>query len=196
MEKISKGEATRLRILDSAVQLAREKGLEGLTIGALAERTGLSKSGLFSHFGAREELQLAAYLSNRERFVSQVIRPALAAPRGLPRLRALCQNWLSWLGEPGQAGGCLLLAATLEYDDQPGAVQDAVREGQLALRQTLSDAIAMAQANGEVTVSVSARQLAFELYGLVMVTHQEQRLLQENDAGERFWLGFERMLRK
>ena len=118
-----KGEQTRTLILNEAVALASQVGLEGLSIGSLAARLHLSKSGLFAHFGSKEDLQLQTLRQAQLRFEETVFRPALKAPRGLPRLRALFVNWLGWIKHNDELpGGCLILAASVEYDDRPGPI--------------------------------------------------------------------------
>src|SRR5258706_6219006 len=131
MPPLRKGERTRSVILDRAAGLASESGLDGLTIGSLAAATGLSKSGLFAHFGSREELQLAVLERTREKFAEVVFRPALAKPRGLERYRAMFERWLDWTESADLPGGCPLLGAAMEFDDRPGPVRDRVIQHQL-----------------------------------------------------------------
>ena len=120
---MGKGEATRVAVLDEATRLASQVGLGGLTIGSLATQTGLSKSGLFAHFRAKESLQVQVLEHAAAQFRDFVIVPALAAPRGEPRLRELFDRWLDWIGN-GLPGGCLFISASYEFDDQPGPVRD------------------------------------------------------------------------
>src|SRR3954470_20880844 len=119
---------TRAAILDRAVNLASTPGLEGLTIGRLAAELEMSKSGLFGHFGSKEELQLATIEEASTRFVSEVIQPTLAEPEGVPRLRALGERCLDYLKRGVFAGGCFFAAASIEFDDRPGPVGDRVRD--------------------------------------------------------------------
>ena len=119
----TKGAATREAILARAYALACVNGLEGLTIGTVAEQVGMSKSGVFAHFGSREDLQLATLEYGGDLFVRTVMLPALREKRGLPRLRALFANWAEWVRHEDD-GGCLFLAAASEYDDRPGAVRN------------------------------------------------------------------------
>src|SRR5512143_3621128 len=128
MTPMGKGDQTRAAILDVALAQASRSGFESLTIGSLAERAGLSKSGLFAHFGSREELQVAAIEAAAARFTESVFRPALKARRGLPRLRALFDHWLDWTSRSGLTHGCPMQAAAIEFDDRPGPVRDAVVE--------------------------------------------------------------------
>ena len=121
---MTKGSDTRATILDEAANLASINGLNGLTIGTLAAHTGMSKSGLFRHFGSNEDLQVATLHAGVERFIQPVVRPALRAPRGLTRVRALFDHWLEWGTHRGFAGGCIFIPASFELDDQPGAARD------------------------------------------------------------------------
>src|SRR5688572_11771170 len=121
---MSKGEQTRERIVDKAWQLASRDGLSGLSLGKLAGELGLSKSGLFAHFGSKEGLEVEVLKAAAERFTEQVLRPALSAPRGVARLRKLFKNWLSWANDPEQPGGCIFMAAAAELDDTEGPQRD------------------------------------------------------------------------
>ena len=112
----TKGEQTRAAILDEALRIASRLGLEGLTIGSLADATGMSKSGLFAHFGSREELQLAVLEHAAQRYGETVLVPALKIDRGLPRLRAMFERWLDWASASGLPGGCIMIAAAHEYE--------------------------------------------------------------------------------
>src|SRR6266850_4019498 len=123
---LSKGEQTRAAILDAALKVASRLGLEGLTIGTLADETGMSKSGLFAHFGSREDLQLAVLEHAAQRYGELVFTPVLKIDRGLPRLRALFERWLDWTLASGLPGGCIMISAANEYDDRPGPIRDAV----------------------------------------------------------------------
>src|SRR6187399_2021064 len=114
---MSKGAETRSKILDRAVRRAARDGLVGLSLGALAEELGLSKSGLWAHFGSKEELQLEILRSAAAMFEDRVVRPALKAGRGRPRLRKLFEGWMQWIADPGMPGGCVFVSANIELDD-------------------------------------------------------------------------------
>jgi AcrR family transcriptional regulator len=190
-----KGEQTRTLILNEAVALASQVGLEGLSIGSLAERLGLSKSGLFAHFGSKEDLQLQTLKQSQARFAETVFRPALAAPRGLPRLRAFFDNWLSWIeAHRDQPGGCLMLAASVEYDDRPGAVRDVLVAGQRELRGAIAKAVRLAVEAGHLRPDADPWQLTFEIFGIVLATHHDGRLLGDARAGERARTAFQRLI--
>ena len=191
---MSKGEQTRQHILGTALAMARECGLEGLTIGSLADGLHMSKSGVFAHFGSKEELQIAVLKEAAERFADQVLRPALAAPRGLSRLRAILEHWLAYSVASGLPGGCLFIAAAAEFDDKPGPVRDFLQQQQGQWRQTLLRAVGMAVETGELPPETDAEQFGFEMFALVLACHHDQRLLSERHAVDRARTGFERLL--
>jgi len=188
-----KGEQTRALILNEAVALASQVGLEGLSIGSLAARLDLSKSGLFAHFGSKQDLQLLTLRQAQTLFRERVFSPALNEPRGLPRLRALFANWLAWL-EHDLPGGCLLLAASVEYDDRPGAVRDLLAAGQRELRGAIAKAIRLAIDEGHLQPRTDPWQLAFELFGIVLATHHDRRLLDDTRSLGRAQDAFERLI--
>jgi AcrR family transcriptional regulator len=161
-----KGERTKQSILGHAVDLASLEGLEGLTIGRLAVDLGMSKSGLFAHFGSKEELQLAAIDAARLRFVEEVFRPALKEPRGYPRLVALCRSWLAYVQRGVFPGGCFFAAASFEFDGRPGIVRDAVAAAMKTWMESLQTAIRMAQDERHIDRKLDPAQLAFELNAL------------------------------
>jgi AcrR family transcriptional regulator len=189
-----KGAQTRSMILTQAVADASEFGLEGLSIGSLATRLQLSKSGLFAHFGSKEELQLATLRSAQELFVNKVFRPALDAPRGLARMRTMFRNWFEWLGSSGQPGGCVILAAVAEFDDRPGVVRDALLAGQKELRGAIAKAVRLAIETGELSADTDPWQLAFELFGIVLAAHHDRHLFDDPRAADRGEKAVERLL--
>jgi AcrR family transcriptional regulator len=163
----TKGEQTRAAILDRAVDLASAEGLEGLTIGRLAAELRMSKSGLFAHFGSKRELQLATVEAAAERFRAAVIEPAMAAPDGAPRLRAMGERYLEHLDL--YSGGCFWGATSAEYDDRPGPVRDAVAG---ALEAWLGELERQAKIAGVA----DPERFAFELYAVVMGANSRYRL--------------------
>jgi AcrR family transcriptional regulator len=190
-----KGQRTRSTILTEAAALASQVGLEGLSIGSLAGRLGMSKSGLFAHFGSKEDLQLQTLKQGQARFAETVFLPALKQARGLPRLRALFDNWLGWVEHNSEfPGGCLILAASIEYDDRPGAVRDALVAGQRELRGAIAKAIRMAIEEGHLRADADPWQLTFELFGAVLATHHDRRLLDDARALDRARAAFERLI--
>lgn len=162
-----KGARTRASILDRAVDLASVEGLEGLTIGRLAAELRMSKSGLFAHFGSKQELQLATVAAAAERFRARVIEPALDLPDGAPRLRAMAERYLDQLQD--YSGGCFWAATSAEYDDRPGPVRDAIAASLDAWLGELERQARLAGVN-------NPRRFAFELYALVMGTNARYRL--------------------
>jgi AcrR family transcriptional regulator len=161
-----KGERTRQSILDRAVDVASIDGLEGLTIGRLAEELGMSKSGLFAHFGSKEELQLATISAASQRYIDEIFGPALKRPRGYPRLVAICDAWLSYVRRGVFPGGCFFAAASFEFDSRPGPVRELVRRMMDDWIGALEKAIRMAQDEGHLDAGVDPAQLAFELNSL------------------------------
>ena len=175
--------------------LASQVGLEGLSIGSLAAALGMSKSGLFAHFGSKEDLQVRTLERAQARFERAVFQPALAQPAGLPRLRALFQNWLAWLdSEKDVPGGCTILAAATEYDDRPGAVRDTVVAGQRELRGAIAKAVRGAIDAGHLRAGTDPWQLTFEAYGIILAAHHEHRLLGDARASARASAAFERLI--
>ena len=192
--KQTKGETTRALILDAAVQQASAGGFESITIGTLAERTKLSKSGLFAHFGSRQELQIAAMDEASRRFTEAVFLPALKAPRGLRRLRALFEGWVHWPEIAQLSGSCPLYAAAAEYDDKPGPIRDAVVERQNLLARELAKTVRMAIETGELDAQVDPEQFAFEMIGIVLAMYQTQRLMGDGRAAARAAAAFNRLV--
>jgi AcrR family transcriptional regulator len=176
-----RGLKTRRAILRKAVNIASLEGLEGLTIGKLAATLRISKSGLFAHFGSKEDLQCAVVDEARDIFVEKVIRPA-AQLRGLRLLRALCENMLAYGEEKTFPGGCFFAAASLEFDDRPGPVRDRIVGLMKRWLGSLERAARDAQDAGEIRTDVEARQLAFEIHALDMGGNWSSRLFRDESA--------------
>jgi AcrR family transcriptional regulator len=174
----TKGETTRRHILDRAVGLAATVGLEGLTVGQLAEELEMSKSGLFAHFRSKEALQIAVLEAAVLQFVDAVLRPALAAPRGEWRLRAVLDGWLGW-GLRKERGGCVFVAASMEFDDRPGPVRDRIATIQKDWIEFLTTCVRTGQESGDFHADVDAEQIAWEMYGIALAAHQARRLLDD-----------------
>lgn len=190
-----KGEQTRTLILKEAVARANRVGLEGLSIGDLASRLDLSKSGLFAHFGSKEDLQLLTLKQAQKLFQERVFSPALEQAPGLPRLRALFSNWLAWIERNDDLpGGCLILSASAEYDDRPGAVRELLVAGQRELRGAIVKAIRLAIDEGHLAPETDPWQLSFELFGVVLATHHDRRLLGDTRSQARAQDAFERLI--
>ena len=169
----SKGAATRDAIIDKAYEIARFAGIEGLSIGPLALAVGMSKSGVFAHFGSREELQLAVLESAGQRFGEFVLGAALTQPRGLPRLRALMRNWFEW-GRL-ETGGCVLVASVSEFDDRPGPLHDQVLRNETRWRRQLQRAAQLSIDCGHLRDG-DTDQYAFELYAIPLAMLHESGL--------------------
>jgi AcrR family transcriptional regulator len=173
----TKGERTRAAILDVALRIVSKAGLDGLTIGTLAEATGMSKSGLFAHFGSREELLLAVLAHGQAEFTEVVFQPAMAKPRGLPRLKAMFINWLDWTESAELPGGCPMIGGASEFDDKPGPVRDMLAGGQRIWIETLKRTVRQAIEEGQVATDTDPEQIAFEMFGIALVVHHHRRLL-------------------
>lgn len=191
---MGKGELTRNAILEHAASLASSVGLEGLTIGRLAEELDLSKSGLFAHFGSKEALQVQTLELAAERFVDVVVKPALAAPRGEPRVRALFERWLAWPRAFAQPGGCVFVTASVELDDRPGPARDLVARLQKDWLDTLAGAVRIAKSEGHFRSGVEPDQFAYEIYGILLMCHLSARLLRDPKAGARARAAFDRLV--
>jgi AcrR family transcriptional regulator len=181
----TKGERTRDAILDEALRLVSKAGLDGLTIGTLAEATGMSKSGLFAHFGSRDELLLAVLAHGQAQFGEVVFQPAMAKPRGLPRLRAMFVNWLAWTESAELPGGCPMIGGAAEFDDKPGPVRDMLAGGQRTWIETLKRAVRQAIEERQHAADTDPEQIAFEMFGIALVVHHHRRLLGYRKARER-----------
>jgi AcrR family transcriptional regulator len=190
----TKGEETRSQILAAAVEMASETGFESLTIGSLAERTGLSKSGLFAHFGSKLDLQVAALDEAARCFTECVFMPAMKAPRGLKRLNALFENWITWPAKARLPGGCPIDAAGREYDHHPGVMREAVIDRQKLLDRELTKAVQMAIDSGELRPDTDAAQVAFEFVGIVMISFRTEMLFGAEEAHRRARTSFNRLL--
>lgn len=188
---MTKGAATREAILDTASRLARTVGLGGLTIGTLASSAELSKSGLYAHFKSKESLQIQILEHTRTRFVAEVLSPALSAPRGEPRVRALFENWLRW---DGKEGGCLFVAASSELDDQPGPVRDHLVRYQQDWLDSLAEVFRTGLSEGHFTPGADPDQFAFEADGIMLSHHMSSRLLGDERSASRARHAFEALL--
>jgi AcrR family transcriptional regulator len=191
---MGKGSETKDRILEQAVRIASRDGLEGLTIGSLSSELGLSKSGLFAHFGSKEELQCQVLQAAASGFRDGVLRPAIAAPRGEPRIRALFERWLAWSNRADMPGGCLLIAASIELDDRPGPQRDYLVLAHRGRVAALAKAASLAIEAGHFRRDLDPEQFAFDFYSITLGFHDHQRLLRDPRAEERARNAFERLL--
>lgn len=191
---VGKGEKTRAEILEVALNQASQVGLEGLSIGTLAKDVGMSKSGLFAHFGSKRDLQIAVIDLAAQVFVDTVIRPAIKRPRGEPRIRALFENWLTWTERAALEGGCVLASTPWELDDKPGPVRDLFEQTLSELHHTLAKAARIAIHEGHFSVELDVEQFAFELHSILLGYHVQWRLFRRGDASLRARRAFERLL--
>jgi AcrR family transcriptional regulator len=188
---VSKGEETRQAILARAFEIASVVGVNGLTIGRLAEETGLSKSGLFAHFGSKEALDVAVVEEASRQFVQEVMVPALREARGEPRVRALFERWVTWGQRPG---GCFFVGASAELDDRPGPPRDALVRACSDWIDELSKAARIAVREGHFRTDLDPEQFAFELYGIMLSFHQFHRFIRDPAATARTRKAFERLV--
>lgn len=187
-----KGAATRDMIVERAYMIASSAGLEGLSIGPLADAVGMSKSGVFAHFGSREDLQLAVLDLAAERFGEHTLIPSLKVPRGLQRLREIVGHWFGWLRR--DRGGCLLLSAVSEYDDRPGPLRDRVLKHHIRWRGDLVRAIGLGIVSGELRADIDAEQFAFEINAIALAVQHDLAITDIDTATARGQRMFERLL--
>jgi AcrR family transcriptional regulator len=175
----TKGERTKEAILDTAAALATQEGLDSLSIGRLAEATGMSKSGLFAHFGSKEELQLATVDHASDMFVAEVIAPAREAPRGIARVWALCDGMIEYNERQVFPGGCFFACTSFEFNNKPGAVRDKIAEMLRSWLSYLEHAVEQAQEAGELDPSLSARETAFQLDAFAQAANAQFQLFRD-----------------
>ena len=184
-----KGQQTKTVIIDAALGLASQIGLEGLSIGAVAEVTGMSKSGVFAHFGSREELQISVIREYHDRFEADVFYAAMQQPRGVPRLQALFDNWMVQTSAEIDSG-CIYISGAVEFDDRTGPVRDALARSVATWQTALRRAVELAQIEGQLSRASDAHQIAFEIHGLILALHYEARFLRDPSASDRARRGF------
>lgn len=190
----TKGEETRAAILDAGMALASRLGLEGLSIGRLADEVGMSKSGLYAHFDSKEALQLAVLETAVERFVETVVAPALGEPRGEPRVRALFDHWMEWEQADFLPGGCIFVATAQELDDRPGPLRDRLVAYQRDWLEALATAARIAGEEGHFRAGADAEQFAYDLYAVILAYHHFSRLLRDPDAEARARRSFDDLI--
>jgi AcrR family transcriptional regulator len=193
LRPLRKGPQTRAAIVDAALGLASQVGLEGLSIGALAEAMQMSKSGVFAHFGSREELQISVIRAYHARFEEEVFHPAMREVRGLPRLRTLFERWLQRVAVELDSG-CIYISGAVEFDDRPGPVRDALADMVQAWQAALERAIRLAVAQDHLRADTDPQQLLFELHGLILALHHDARFLRVPGVLARARIGFERIV--
>jgi len=175
----TKGQRTRNSILEVAAALATEEGLDPLSIGRLAEATGMSKSGLFAHFGSKEELQLATVEYAAKLFVAEVIDPARSAPKGMARIWALCDHMIGYSERQVFPGGCFFAATSFEYNNRPGPVRDRIEEMIRSWLSYLEHAVEQAQEAGELDPNASARKISFQLDAFAQASNAQYQLFRD-----------------
>ena len=188
-----KGEQTRAAILDVALELASRNGLEGLTIGLLADRMSMSKSGVFAHFGSREVLQLEVVKLYHHRFEQEVFYPSIKETRGLPRLVAMYTRWVKRVSVE-IASGCIYISGAVEYDDREGPIREELVSMVRAWQGALLRSVEQAMELKHLHTDFDAEQLVFEMHGLILALHHDARFLRNPGAVERARAGFERLI--
>jgi len=187
---LQKGQQTKAAIVDAALGLATQIGLEGLSIGALAEVMQMSKSGVFAHFGSREELQISVVREYHTRFEEEVFYPAIRAARGLPRLRALFDNWMQRTSVELDSG-CIYISGAVEFDDRPGPVREALASSVKTWLAAMRRAVEIAVKEGHLSPGTDADQMAFEIHALILALHYEVRFLRQPDSLHRALKAFD-----
>ncbi len=193
IKPVHKGQHTKAVIVAAALGLATHVGLEGLSIGALAEVTQMSKSGVFAHFGSREELQISVVWEYHDRFEAEVFVPALALPRGLPRLKALFANWMQRTSVEIDSG-CIYISGAVEFDDRPGPVRDALSQSVRTWLAAMHKAVTQSQQMGHLSDDVDAQQVLFEIHGLILALHYDARFLKASGSAQRAQVAFQHIL--
>ncbi len=190
-----KRKQTHQRLLRHGLELVSRNGFAGTTIGELANRANLSKSGVFAHFGSSEALQLELLRAAAELAQQEVVEPAAQGPPGLPHLRRLFDRWLGWAPRAGLPGGCPFVTATAEFDDVEGAVRDQLVETLGGLLVVFQQAIGEAVERKQLSTDVDAKVLAWQLFGLYSAHHAMQRLMRDREADAVARQGFETLIR-
>lgn len=192
---LQKGQQTKAAIIDAALGMATQIGLEGLSIGAVADAMHMSKSGVFAHFGSREELQISVIREYHQRFEQEIFYPAMDMPRGLPRVRALFHNWLLRTSAEIDSG-CLYISGAVEFDDRPGPVRDVLVSSVKTWLSALHRAVTQARDEQDLLKDIDATQMSFEIHGLILALHYEVRFLKNAKSLSRAKQGFEHILER
>ena len=190
-----KGQQTKSAIVGAALGLATQIGLEGLSIGALAEVMRMSKSGVFAHFGSREELQISVIREYHARFEEEVFYPALEKPKGMSRLKALFQNWMNRTSVEIDSG-CLYISGAVEFDDRPGPVRDALAGSVRTWLAAMDRVVVQAKEVGHLHADADEHQVTFEIHGLILALHYEARFLKSPGSVARAHRGFDHVLER
>ncbi|MBM9548320.1 TetR/AcrR family transcriptional regulator [Leptospira sp. 201903074] len=193
---MSKGEDTKSMILEKAVQVASVHGLQGLTIGALADELGMSKSGLFAKFASKENLQIEVLRVGSELFRRNVVYPSLKTKPGLQRLKTAFHMWLSWADTDSLPGGCLFLSSSSEFDDRPGVVRDHLKKTQLSWQKTLKQFVQDAKDTLELDANTNVDKMVQEIWGLILSFHFYNRLLEDKNCEKRTKQSFNELIKR
>lgn len=193
---MGKGEETKSMILDKAVQVASVQGLQGLTIGTLADELGMSKSGLFAKFASKENLQIEVLRVGSELFRRNVVYPALKTKPGLARLKTAFQMWLTWAHTDSLPGGCLFLSSSSEFDDRPGVVRDHLKKTQISWQKTLKQFVQDAKDTLELDSSINVDKMVQEIWGLILSFHFYNRLLEDKNAEKKAKQSFNELIKR
>ena len=191
---LRKGELTRAAILDVALDLSSRDGLEGLTIGLLADKMNMSKSGVFAHFGSREDLQIEVLKLYHQHFEEEVFYPSMREPRGLPRLRSMFVRWVKRVSVE-IASGCIYISGAAEYDDRPGLIREELVGMVCAWQDALFRCVKQATDLGHLRADTDPQQMVYEMYGLVLALHHDARFIKRPGSIDRAQTGFERLLK-
>lgn len=192
---MEKSVETKTLILDTALGLARKIGFESISIGELAKRVGMSKSGLFAHFKSKETLHVMIMDHAAFNFIKHAVKPALNQPRGLARLRTMVNNWNKWSFQDNE-GACPLITAAIEFDDRPGKVKETVHKHLTDLHNTLATACQMAIDEGELKTDADTDQMAQEIFSFIMAYHLYKKTLNDPKAKERFETSLETLIQR
>ena len=192
---LAKGQQTKSAIVDAALRIAAQVGLEGLSIGALAEAMQMSKSGVFAHFGSRDELQISVVREYYTRFEAEVFHAAMEEKRGLPRVRALFENWMRHTSAELQSG-CIFISGAVEFDDRPGPVRDALAEAVDAWIGAMTRAVAQACEEKHLAAGADPGQISFEIHALILALHYEARFMRRAGSMARARQGFANIIQR
>lgn len=190
---LQKGQQTKQAIVEAALRLATQFGLESLSIGTLADAMGMSKSGVFAHFGSREELQISVVREYHHCFEQEVFYPAMSAARGVARLRALFSNWMQRTSVELDSG-CIYISGAVEYDDRAGPVRDALVKSVMTWHSAIRRALTQAKELGELVPALDEDQMLFEIHGLILALHYDARFLKNPGSIDRALTGFDNIL--
>lgn len=190
---LRKGDLTKAHILSEALAIANRDGLQGLTIGGIADRCNMSKSGVFAHFGSREELQIAVVQEYHRRFQENVFSPALKSEKGLPRLEALFSNWVNEVSHEVDVGS-VYISGAVEFDERLGSVRDELVYSVSTWHQALHKAVRIAVELGQLNSDTPPEQLVFEMHGLILALHHDARFLRKSNSQDFAKQGFSRLI--